>query len=75
MIHVTKSAFRRGEYHAVAGNRERGTWGFRIVKREQWHAIPLLPASRDIDHSGPQFRARTLRDLDSMLARFAAGAA
>jgi hypothetical protein len=72
MQHIEKSRFRRGEYHAVAGYRGVGTWGFRVFKGSVWRAIPLLPASRETDHSGPKFEARTLRDLDAKLAHFAA---
>jgi hypothetical protein len=71
MMHIEKSAFRKGEYHAVAGNRSRGTWGFRVVKGDIWLAIPCLPGSRDPDHNGPRFQARTLRELDAKLANFA----
>ena len=72
MQHIEKSRFRKGEYHAVAGHTSRGTWGFRVFKLGYWLAVPLLPASREVDSAGPQFRAYTLKELDAKLAAFAA---
>jgi hypothetical protein len=65
MIHIERSAFRRGEYTALAGTAATLT-RFRIQRRSYgWLASPVAWTP-----TGITLQSRTLRDLDAKLVEF-----
>ena len=60
---IEKSKLRSGEYVGYGAGR---VW--RIRKLSKWHAMAMLPASRDRDFSMPDLAGYKLADISAQLA-------
>ncbi len=60
---IEKSKLRSGEYVGYGAGR---VW--RIRKLSKWHAMAMLPASRDRDYSMPDLAGYKLADISAQLA-------
>ena len=60
---IDKSGFCKGEYVGYGAGR---VW--RIRKLSKWHAVAMLPNSRDSDYSMPGLSGYKLADISAQLA-------
>jgi len=66
MQHIERSAFRKGEYTALAGTAQTLT-RYRIFRRDTiWVGIPLIQCTLTRDPAKPCVECDTLRDMDAV---------